>query len=35
MSKDFEQVARAPKKFKLGHLGTLNQVIWKDNPSNG
>jgi hypothetical protein len=27
MSKDFEQVAKAPKKFKLGHLGTLNQVI--------
>jgi hypothetical protein len=27
MSKDFEQVAKAPKQFKLGHLGTLNQVI--------
>jgi hypothetical protein len=24
---DFEQVAKAPKQFKLGHLGTLNQVI--------
>jgi hypothetical protein len=27
MSKDFEQVAKAPKQFKLGHLGTMNQVI--------
>jgi hypothetical protein len=27
MSKDFEQVAKAPKQFKLGHLGTLNQII--------
>jgi hypothetical protein len=27
MSKDFPQVAKAPKQFKLGHLGTLNQVI--------
>src|SRR5215831_534661 len=27
MSKDFEQVTKAPKKFKLSHLGTLNQVI--------
>jgi hypothetical protein len=27
MSKDSSQVAVAPKKFKLGHLGNLNQVI--------
>ena len=27
MSKDSEQGAEGPKKFKLGHLGTLNQVI--------
>ena len=27
MSKDSEQGAKGPKKFKLGHLGTLNQVI--------
>ena len=27
MSKDSGQVATAPKKFKLGHLGNLNQVI--------
>ena len=27
MSKDFEQVTRGAKKFKLGHLGNLNQVI--------
>jgi hypothetical protein len=27
MSKDFEQGAKTPKQFKLGHLGTLNQVI--------
>jgi len=27
MSKDSQQTAKAPKQFKLGHLGTLNQVI--------
>ena len=27
MSKDSGQVAKAAKQFKLGHLGTLNQVI--------
>ena len=27
MSKDSDQGATAPKKFKLGHLGNLNQVI--------
>ena len=27
MSKDSEQAARAPKQFRLGHLGNLNQVI--------
>jgi hypothetical protein len=27
MSKVSEQVAKRPKQFKLGHLGTLNQVI--------
>jgi hypothetical protein len=27
MSKDSEQGAKAPKKFRLGHLGNLNQVI--------
>ena len=27
MSKDFDQVTKAPKQFKLGHLGTVNQVI--------
>ena len=27
MSKDSVQVAKRPKQFKLGHLGTLNQVI--------
>ena len=27
MSKDFDQVTKAPKQFKLGHLGTLNQVM--------
>ena len=27
MSKESEQVAKRPKQFKLGHLGTLNQVI--------
>jgi hypothetical protein len=27
MSKDFDQAAKRPKQFKLGHLGTLNQVI--------
>ncbi len=27
MSKDSDQRATAPKKFKLGHLGNLNQVI--------
>jgi hypothetical protein len=25
--KDFPQVTKSPKQFKLGHLGTLNQVI--------
>jgi hypothetical protein len=27
MGKDSEQVAKRPKQFKLGHLGTLNQVM--------
>ena len=27
MSKDFGQITKRPKQFKLGHLGTLNQVI--------
>ena len=27
MSKDFGQMAKGSKQFKLGHLGTLNQVI--------
>ena len=27
MSKDSYQGAAAPKKFKIGHLGNLNQVI--------
>jgi hypothetical protein len=27
MSKDFNQPIKPPKKFKLGHLGNLNQVI--------
>ncbi|MGE0038930.1 MAG: hypothetical protein AB7L36_10355 [Sphingomonadaceae bacterium] len=27
MSKDFGQTAMTPNKFKLGHLGNLNQVI--------
>jgi hypothetical protein len=27
MSKDSDQCAMAPKKFRLGHLGNLNQVI--------
>jgi len=27
MSKDSDQTATAPRKFKLGHLGNLNQVI--------
>jgi hypothetical protein len=27
MSKDFDQAETAPRKFKLGHLGNLNQVI--------
>ena len=27
MSKDSGQTATTPKKFKLGHLGNLNQVI--------
>jgi hypothetical protein len=27
MIKDSEQVAKRPKQFRLGHLGTLNQVI--------
>ena len=27
MSKDSGQVTKRPKQFKLGHLGTLNQVI--------
>jgi hypothetical protein len=27
MSKDSQQTARLPRQFKLGHLGTLNQVI--------
>ena len=27
MSKDSGQAAEQPKQFKLGHLGTLNQVI--------
>src|SRR5215831_17388450 len=27
MSKDSQQTAKVPKQFKLGHLGTLNQVI--------
>src|SRR5215813_3117834 len=27
MSKDSQQTAKAPKQFKLGHLGTLNQVM--------
>jgi hypothetical protein len=27
MSKDSDQGATAPKKFRLGHLGNLNQVI--------
>ena len=26
MSKDFDQTQAAPRKFKLGHLGNLNQV---------
>lgn len=25
--KDFPQATKSPKQFKLGHLGTLNQVI--------
>ena len=27
MSKDSGQITKRPKQFKLGHLGTLNQVI--------
>jgi hypothetical protein len=27
VSKDSDQPAKAPKQFKLGHLGNLNQVI--------
>ena len=27
MTKDSDQPAKAPKQFKLGHLGNLNQVI--------
>jgi hypothetical protein len=27
MSKDSDQTETAPRKFKLGHLGNLNQVI--------
>jgi hypothetical protein len=27
MSKDSGQITKGPKQFKLGHLGTLNQVI--------
>ena len=27
MNKDSDQTERAPRKFKLGHLGNLNQVI--------
>ena len=27
MSKDSDQTETAPREFKLGHLGNLNQVI--------